>query len=104
MADDPRMPIIKVARRVRELTEKQEMILSGDPRITVIADRLCPPWLTDVAFHRPRSLSTSELIENCEKFSVRVVVLAYWLWGQAEFRNYVTEYYAFDSSTLSLQI
>ncbi|MHA2272822.1 MAG: ArnT family glycosyltransferase [Candidatus Hodarchaeales archaeon] len=96
----PRKPVIEVADRVKELTVEGEIILSGDPRVTVLADRLTPPWLTDVARYRPKSLDSSDLIRACEDYEIRVVILAYWLLEQDDFRNYIMEDYSLDSSYL----
>ena len=94
----PRKPVLEIAKEVRELTNEGEFILSGDPRVTVLADRLCPPWLTDLAYYRPDKLQTTDLIEACETYSIRLIVLAFWLANLAEFREFVElSYYLFSS-------
>ena len=69
-----------VAREIDEISNKNDIIISGNPLINVEANRMAPPNLTNLArYHYPET-SLNDIIYWLEKNETKVIVLYYHLY------------------------
>ncbi len=77
----------RVADMVRSLTDEGDYVLSGNPRIPVLADRPTPPSIVNVAIVQSPPLTDEFLNETVLEYDVKVIVIAYHL---EEFDGFIT--------------
>ncbi len=83
----------QVADMVRSLTDEGDYVLSGNPRIAVLADRPTPPSIVNVAIVQSPPLTDEILNETVLEYEVKVIVLTYHLEEFDGFRSFVEENY-----------
>ena len=64
------------ATLVQSLTSRDEFIISGDLLIPFLANRLTPPFLTDISWPRIQMglVNSAMLIQACQAYDIRVIV------------------------------
>ena len=80
-----------VAKELKELTSEEDYIISGDPIITNYADRLQVPEVVNLAIVKYPPVTSENLINLTEKYSVKAVVFTYNLSGQTEYVRYIQD-------------
>jgi len=81
----------EVAAIVRDLTSEEDFIISGDPLISVLADRRVPPSVVNVAHIQYPSITSDALNTSVVEYGIECVVLSYHLMEMKGFRNFVDE-------------
>jgi len=76
----PRDLSYNVAREIDEISNKNDIIISGNPLINVEAHRLAPPNLTNLARYHYPEVSLNDIIYWLEKNETKVIVLYYHLY------------------------
>ncbi len=79
----------QVADMVRSLTDEGDYVLSGNPRIAVLADRPTPPSIVNVAIVQSPPLTDEILNETVLEYDVKVIVLTYHLEEFEGFTSFV---------------
>ena len=83
----------QVADMVRSLTDEGDYVLSGNPRIPVLAERPTPPSIVNVAIVQSPPLTDEILNETVLEYDVKVIVLTYHLEEFDGFTSFVEENY-----------
>ncbi len=83
----------QVADMVRSLTDEGDYVLSGNPRIPVLADRPTPPSIVNVAIVQSPPLTDEILNQTVLEYDVKVIVLTYHLEEFGGFTSFVEENY-----------
>ncbi len=83
----------QVADMVRSLTDEGDYVLSGNPRIAVLAERPTPPSIVNVAIVQSPPLTDEILNETALEYDVKVIVLTYHLEEFDGFTSFVEENY-----------
>jgi hypothetical protein len=78
---------------VMEITEEGDFVISGDPLVTVKANRLVPPNLVNVAELQYPVITNDELNDTCIKFRVEAVIITYRLEQMNGFVDFVETNY-----------
>ncbi len=84
-----------VAMEVKDLTDDGDMVISGDPLVSLYANRDQPPEATNLAIVRYPPIDPVDLINYTWDYDVRVVILTYNLTGWTDYVDFVREYYDF---------
>lgn len=66
-----------VAAEIESVTPSGSVVISGNPLVNVLADRNCPPNLTNLAYHHYPPVESSDVIYWLENGDVKAVVI-YW--------------------------
>ena len=85
-----------VAEEMEKITENEEMVISGNPLVNVIANRLAPPNLTNLAKYHYPPTTLNEIVYWLERNETRVIVLYYHLYeidGLKEYLENSTEWH-----------
>ncbi|HEC76479.1 MAG TPA: hypothetical protein ENI33_04380 [Thermoplasmatales archaeon] len=78
-----------VGREIKKITEKKDTVISGNPLINVVANRLAPPNLTNLArYHYPQT-TLNDIIYWLEKNETKVIVLYYHLYEIDGLKEYL---------------
>ena len=89
----------RVADDVESITEEKDLIISGNPIVNVIANRLAPPNLTNLAkYHYPET-TLNDIIYWMERNETKVVILYYHLSeieGLREYLNMSNEWHFYE--------
>ncbi|MEA2053971.1 MAG: glycosyltransferase family 39 protein [Candidatus Thermoplasmatota archaeon] len=80
-----------VADEIKEITPSGSVIISGNPLVNVLADRNCPPNLTNLAYYQHLPAESSDIIYWLEHGDAKAVVLYWSLSGMEEVRAYLEE-------------
>jgi len=67
----------EVADMVRDMTDEGDFVISGDPRITVMAGRLQPPEVVNLALVQSPPMNSEILNRSLIEYGVKVVVVTY---------------------------
>jgi len=78
-----------VADEVKLITEKNDIIVSGNPLINVLSNRLAPPNITNLAIYHYPPVLPSDIIYWLEKNETKAVVLYYHLDDMKEVKDYL---------------
>ncbi|MDD3491991.1 MAG: glycosyltransferase family 39 protein [Candidatus Thermoplasmatota archaeon] len=73
----PTDPAYEAAAEIEEVTPPGSLVISGNPLVNVLADRLAPPNLTNLAYYHYPPATASNVTYWLEKGEVAAVVL-YW--------------------------
>ena len=87
-----------VAEEVLNITSDGELIISGDPIVAILSERLQVPELTNLAEVKYPFITSDELIYLTEQYHVRTVVLTYNLSSMNEYVAYVREHFEFHAA------
>ncbi len=80
-----------VASDIDRVTPPGSVVISGNPLVNVLADRDCPPNLTNLAYYHNLSAEPSDVIYWLEYGDVKAVVLYWHLADMDEIRTYLEE-------------
>ena len=88
-----------VADEIENITEKNDLVISGNPLVNVIADRPAPPNLTNLArYHYPET-TLNDIIYWLERNETKIIVLYYHLYeieGLQDYLNTSREWYLYE--------
>lgn len=84
-----------IAKEVELLTDKDDLIISGDPMIGVYAERLQPPEATNLAMVRYPVLTDEELIDITIENNISLVIFTYELSNYDLFIDFIKEHFEF---------
>ena len=76
-----------------EITDENDYVISGDPWVTVKANRLVPPNLVNVAELQYPEITNDELNQTCIEFAVEAVIITYHLKDMEGFIDFVEKNY-----------
>ena len=90
-----KLPVVyTIAQNVKKYTLPKDFIVSGDPLITVLANRKQPPEANNVAQLQYPPLTSQKLVNICRKYKVKVIILTYALLEEKmDFCQFVKENY-----------
>jgi 4-amino-4-deoxy-L-arabinose transferase-like glycosyltransferase len=78
-----------VADIIEDLTDSEDMVISGNPLTTVLANRISPPNLTNVAeFHYPAT-TAEDIIYWLKQNTTKIIVLYFYLSELPEISSYL---------------
>lgn len=78
-----------VADEIERITDENDLVISGNPLVNVLANRLAPPNLTNLAkYHYPET-TLNDIIYWLEKNETKVIVLYYHLYEIEGLRDYL---------------
>ncbi|MBS7644408.1 glycosyltransferase family 39 protein [Candidatus Bathyarchaeota archaeon] len=85
----------EVAQLVQNMTTVNDFIISGDLMIPVIANRMVPPNLIDISDtrHEAKFILSRNLIEDCIKYDVKIVIVSSRLLSFGKFIEFVRKHY-----------
>jgi len=78
-----------VADEIYSITPPGSMIIAGNPLVSVLADRDCPPNLTNLAYYHSPPTEPSDIIYWIENGEVEALVLYWHLSDMDEVREYI---------------
>ncbi len=88
-----------VADEIENITDENDLVISGNPLVNVIANRSAPPNLTNLAkYHYPET-TLNDIIYWLEKNETKVIVLYYHLYeieGLQDYLNTSREWYLYE--------
>ena len=84
-----------VGRELASITDEDDWILSGDPLIPLLADRLQVPDAVNLAQISHPKLMDEDLIDLCEEYGVSTVVITYRISELTAFKEYVQTNFTF---------
>ncbi len=90
----------KVGRELASITDDGDWILSGDPLIPLLADRLQVPEAVNLAQISHPKLMDEDLIDLCEEYGVSTVVITYRISELTAFKEYIQTNYTFITGYL----
>lgn len=79
----------KVGNEVGKITEEKDLVISGNPLVNIIANRLAPPNLTNLAKYHYPPTTLNDIIYWLEKNESKVIVLYYHLYEIDGLREYL---------------
>jgi hypothetical protein len=87
-----------IANDIKDLTDENDMVICGDPVISLMANRDQPPEATNLAEVRHPKLTSEELIDIVIDHDVRLVVLSYHLSTYEVFYQWVSTNWTFQKA------
>jgi len=78
-----------VADEINSITPPGSVVISGNPLVNVLADRDCPPNLTNLAYYHYPPTEPSDIIYWLENGDVKAVVIYWHLSDMDEVREYL---------------
>jgi len=88
-----------VADEIKNITDENDLVISGNPLVNVIANRPAPPNLTNLArYHYPET-TLNDINYWLEKNETKIIVLYYHLYEIERLRDYLNEsreWYLYD--------
>ena len=85
----PKDLVYDVAIDIEKITDKDDLVISGNPLVNVIASRLAPPNLTNLAKYHYPPTTLNDIIYWLEKNETKVIVLYYHLFEIHGLREYL---------------
>ena len=96
---DAEKPIeYEIADEVAALSEEGDYVISGDPIISIYADRDQPPDATNLAAVRYPALDSYDLINITCEYQVQVVVFTFHLSSYDRYLDFILNYYTFHKA------
>lgn len=78
-----------VADEIERITDENDLVISGNPLVNVLANRLAPPNLTNLAKYHYPGTTLNDIIYWLEKNETKVIVLYYHLYEIEGLRDYL---------------
>lgn len=85
----------RIADDIGEITAAEDLVISGDPLIPLIADRDQPPGATNLAQLRSPELTDGDLVNITAEEDVKVVIICYNLVNYEDFVQLIIENFDF---------
>ncbi|MFX0209843.1 MAG: hypothetical protein ACFFDT_27925, partial [Candidatus Hodarchaeota archaeon] len=100
--DHKESPEYMAATILKTITNVEDIVISGNPEISLFADRFVPPELADIAENRYPELTDQYLIDRTVENNVTAVVIAYRLFDYLGYLMYLEEDYTRDLSAWNI--
>jgi 4-amino-4-deoxy-L-arabinose transferase-like glycosyltransferase len=81
----------QIADTIEDLTPSEAVIISGDPLVTVLADRRAPPNMTNLAYYHQPPTTAADVLFWLETEDVAAVVLYWKLSDLNEIQQYLND-------------
>ncbi len=78
-----------VSKEIEEITQTDDVIISGNPLINVVSNRIAPPNITNLATYHYPPTEAYDVIYWLEKNETKAIVLYYYLEDMRNVKNYL---------------